>query len=360
MTRVVIIGAGPAGSAAAIRLAGAGVGVTVVERSAFPRIKVCGEFISPAATEMLESIVPARDLLAAGARRVGRLVLEVGESEFAWDLPEPAWAVSRETLDAMLLNRASQAGARVVQPASVRSVQYSEDGASVDLGDGSALRADLVVHADGSGRHDPAGPVGCDPRLIGMKCHLRDAEGIDGVRLRAGDGAYVGTIGVEGGLATCALVARKSRIAEAAGDADIMVGRLWRGYRREWRASEWRSCGVARSGYVRAGHVRSLRIGNAAAAVDPIGGEGIGLALWAGVKAASFIASGATPGELQARFAAAYAGRIRLRLPACRAAAELLMHEGLVRVLWPLTRVPWVVVGPWYAMTGKGVRRTAA
>lgn len=358
MARVVIIGAGPAGSSAAFHLARSGHDVTIIERSAFPRVKVCGEFISPSATGLLEAIVPARDLLDAGARRIERLVLELGERAAEWTLPTPAWSMSRAGLDSLLLERAARVGASVLQPAGVRDVEYSSDRVDVTLADGSPLSADLVIHADGSGRHDPAGPVPCDERLVGHKCHLRVPGGVRGVRMRAGHGAYVGTIQVEGDLATCALVARKSRIGEVGGDADEMLRRLWPGYDGAWRTCEWKSCGVARSGYIHPGHPRSFRIGNAAGAVDPIGGEGIGLALWAGTKLARLL-SVSTPLTLaltHGELAGAYTRRLRTRLPACRAAGELLMRTGLVGLLWPLTHVPWLVMRPWYVLTGKPIR----
>ena len=67
-----IIGGGPAGSICAFHLARAGWRTTLLERSPFPRVKVCGEFVSPAATSLLEAVIPASQLLAAGARRIDR------------------------------------------------------------------------------------------------------------------------------------------------------------------------------------------------------------------------------------------------------------------------------------------------
>ncbi len=354
MTRVVVIGGGPAGSAAAYWLARRGFEVTVFERAVFPRVKVCGEFISPAATAVLEAIVPARELAAAGARRVGTFTLERGDEAAEWRLPEAAWAVSRAALDTQLLEKARGEGARIEHPASVRGVRYFDDRVRVDIADGRSREADVVVHADGSGRHDPAGAVPVDSRLIGAKCHLRAGLVGEGVRIRAADGAYVGTIRVEGATATCALVARRSLLAAAGGNADSMLERLWPTYRPEWRACEWKFCGVARSGCIPPGHPRSFRIGNAAAAVDPIGGEGIGLALWAGGTLADELARSPL-GTVQKRFGREYARRLATRLPACRGAAELLMREALIRALWPLTRLPSLAVGPWYRLTGKAV-----
>jgi len=356
MPRVIVIGAGPAGSSAAFHLAGAGFEVTIIERAAFPRIKVCGEFISPSATTLLEAIVPARELLAAGARRADRLVLEVNVRAAELTLPTPAWAISRASLDATLLARACRAGAGVEQPATVREAHYFDDRVDVSLAGGRTLTADLVIHADGSGRHDPGGAVANDPRLIGQKCHLRVPRGITGVRIRAARGAYIGTIQVEGDLATCALAARKSVLAATGGDTDAMLKSLWPAYDNEWRVSEWKSCGIARSRYVNPGHPRSFRIGNAAAAVDPIGGEGIGLALWSAATCARLLTSERSLSQAQREMARSYARRLRWRLPACRAAAELLMRADLVNPLWPLTHAPWLVMRPWYALTGKPVR----
>jgi flavin-dependent dehydrogenase len=360
---VVVIGGGPAGSAAAFHLADAGVPVTVVEARAFPRVKVCGEYISPAATYLLEAIVPAEELLRAGARRVEQFVVELQGRRMEWRTPQPAWALSRGTLDGLLLEKAMQKGAAALQPASVRGVTYLDDLVVVRLTDGRSLDAGLVIHADGSGRHDPMGPTRARREMIGHKCHLRPPQGtIRGVTMRSCPGAYVGTIEVEGVLCTCALVARQSLLARFGGDPDAMLSHLWPSFHASWRASEWVASGVPRSGYIRPGHARSLRIGNAAAAVDPVGGEGIGLALWSGTHAARQIAAAvAKDGVLQAKaileiqrlLARAYRERLRYRLPACGLAAGALVRPRLLGALWPLMRLPSIGIGPWYRLSGK-------
>lgn len=362
-TRIIVVGGGPGGAVAGFHLARAGFDVTIVERSAFPRVKVCGEFVSPAATALLEAVIGAPELRAAGARRVERFFLELGERLWSWEMPEPAWAFSRAGLDSLLMEKARGAGAAVVQPASVTSVEYGQGGVRVTLADGRRLDGDLVLHADGSGRHDPAGPVRSDRRLIAHKCHLRLPGPLQGVRIRAGPGAYVGTIEVEDGLVTCALVADRRHIAEHHGDADGMLRVLWPGFDQAWRASAWKSCGVARSRYVRPGHVRSFRVGNAAGAVDPIGGEGIGLAVWSGSLLSSLLSRAARAGltsealaGVHRDYARAYSRRLCLRLPACRLAAQVLMRPRLCAALWPILAVPGLSVRPWYALTGKTVR----
>ncbi len=365
---IAIIGAGPAGSSAAIGLAWAGAAVTIIEARAFPRDKVCGEFITPAGTRLLVSLVSPSDLLAAGARRVDRLWLEVYDRCSDWPMPRPAWALSRRTLDTLLLERAADAGATVLQPCRAAGVRYTDTGVMIDLADGRTLAADLVIHADGSGRHDPAGPTLNRPGVLAHKCHLAAPHAVPGVRMRSARGAYVGTIQVEDGLATCALVARRTLIAAHRGDADSMLAGLWPEFRPGWRIGDWLCCGVPASGYIRPGHARSLRVGNAAAAVEPIGGEGIGLALWSGTRVAELLGRwGGLRGHGSARlrpdsiqriqsiFAQDYRRRLRWRRPACRVAAETLMRPSLVRALWPTLAAPGLTIRPWYALTGKPV-----
>ncbi|TVQ75381.1 MAG: FAD-dependent oxidoreductase [Phycisphaeraceae bacterium] len=352
---VAILGAGPAGCSCAFHLLRGGYTVTLIEAKAFPRIKVCGEFVSPAATSCLELLLSPDELAALGARRVGMLALEVGDRVLEWAMPSPAWVLSRRGLDHALLERVRDAGATVMQPVRVARVEYEDDGVRVMLADGSAVRADLVVHADGSGRQDPAGPTPVRPGVVGLKCHLRlpPHAAIKGLRMRAGRGAYVGFVGVEDGEATAALVASDRLLRQHKADRDALLRALWPAYDSAWRSSEWLACPVAGSGYIAPGHQRSFRIGNAAGAVEPVGGEGIGMALWAGMMLAQILNTNDLPAT-HADFARLYRARLRWRRPACRLASMALVRPRLVSAMMPLlSAMPGLTLRPWYALTGK-------
>lgn len=351
MRRAVVIGGGPAGTATGVHLARAGWGVSLVEQRAYPRAKVCGEFISPSATGALESVIAPERLAARGAVRVDRVAIEAGGRERTWRLSCPGWALGRGVLDAELIEAARGAGATIVQPARVVEVVTGAEGVEVRLDGGGVIRGDVVVHADGRGRLDAGARATPEARgLVALKCHLRSRACAAGeVRLRACRGAYVGVIGIEGGRGTCALVVRKSLLREVP-EPDALVGRLCPWYSREMREGEWLACGVARSGLVRGGHARSLRVGNAAGAVDPVGGEGIGLALWGASRLAGELVRGGSIEEAGARYAEALRARLRARRLGCAAAAWVLMRPRVVSAGWKVLDVPRA----WSWMTGKG------
>jgi 2-polyprenyl-6-methoxyphenol hydroxylase-like FAD-dependent oxidoreductase len=128
----IIIGAGPAGSTAAILLAQAGWSVALVEKQTFPRRKVCGECIAAPNLPLLErlGITEAFDGLTGEDLR--QVALMLGKKTITADLPalsdsRYAWgrAIGREHLDSLLLEKAAAAGARILQPWTVKSISGS-------------------------------------------------------------------------------------------------------------------------------------------------------------------------------------------------------------------------------------------
>lgn len=164
----IIVGAGPAGSSAAILLAKAGWKVALIEQNAFPRRKVCGECIAATNLALLDSLgIGAQFATLAGAelRRVG---LFVGEETLTADLPQFAeaphrWgrALGREHLDTLLLQRAAEVGAHVWQPWRVKHITRLRDRQKIchiherASGSDATLSAPVLIVASGSWEVDP-------------------------------------------------------------------------------------------------------------------------------------------------------------------------------------------------------------
>src|SRR5689334_20949909 len=100
-----ILGGGPAGAAAALAGLRQGAAVRVIEKSRFPRHKVCGEFFSPEIGPELERLGVWNAFLAAGPARVRRTALHFGKHSKTSRLPEPAFGLSRYEFDRMLLDQ---------------------------------------------------------------------------------------------------------------------------------------------------------------------------------------------------------------------------------------------------------------
>ena len=164
MTDVVVVGAGPAGSAAAILLAERGSSVTLLDKAAFPRPKICGEYLSPEAARVLDRLGVLKAVDAAGAQPLSgmRIIAPDGtvlDGTYPTSGPwrgyrDHALAIRREVFDRILLERARALPVDVrerhrvtgllVEGGLVRGVKAeSADGAPVEL------RSRLVVGADG-------------------------------------------------------------------------------------------------------------------------------------------------------------------------------------------------------------------
>jgi menaquinone-9 beta-reductase len=156
----VIVGGGPAGAAAAARLAARGFRIILVDRATFPRDKVCGDFVGPAALAELTDLGVAetggfrasnkiRDgaLHVDGEKLAGRLLPEVD------GLPPYGQVIPRLHLDAWILDAARQAGATVLGGRKVTAVEQTA-GAVTVRGHSAAgpwqLRTRLLLGADGS------------------------------------------------------------------------------------------------------------------------------------------------------------------------------------------------------------------
>src|SRR5207244_2937001 len=158
---VLVVGGGPAGASTAWHLARAGVDVLVVDRARFPRPKPCAEYLSPQASRMLSAMGVLDSVEQSGAAKLAgiRVRAPCGKT-LQGDFNAPTgfqpfrdrgWSVRREVLDAILLDRARAAGARVCEGARVTDVIQDDHGRvrGVQLLDGARVRARFVIGADG-------------------------------------------------------------------------------------------------------------------------------------------------------------------------------------------------------------------
>ncbi len=302
---VVIVGGGPAGSATALRLARAGVGVRVIERAPFPRRKVCGEYLSGGAVDALDRLGVLGEVRAHAAPLRGVRLVAEGAPPVALSFARPALACPREVLDALLLDAAVAAGA-IVERGRVEELLFEDGrcgGAGVRTADGSleARRARVVAGADGTGS--------LVARKLGLTkpSHGRGRYAVGGhysgfgtldaqVEMFVGGGAYFALNPLSELRANVMVVVPKQRLAQWSGDVDTGLGdaaaALARGVRSIAGASRIGprvSVGPLAHDVRRAEGSGAILIGDAAGFVDPFIGQGVFLALTGAERAAEAI-----------------------------------------------------------------------
>jgi len=385
----VIVGAGPAGSAAAILLARAGWPVALVERQRFPRRKVCGECVAASNLPLLEALGVATGFSAAAAPELRRVTLMARDSAVAADLPSAAderfrWgrALGRETLDTLLLAQARGAGAEIFQPWSLQAIEGTAGAwhcevRSLESDSRLRLHASLIIDAHGSWEDLPsARPLRRLARgaadLFAFKANFRASALDEGVIcVLALDGGYGGMVVADAGVTTVACCIRRDRLNELrsaapgsrAGDAveawlkrqNRGVGQALHGAARD---GPWLASGPLDPG-VRVGlNDRWFRVGNAAGEAHPILGEGMSMALQSaallcskllGDQPAARPPPGARHASLQQRYAAAWRHEFAPRLRLAAAFAHLAMRPASTAALMAVTRT-------WPALLTRGAR----
>ena len=303
MQRICIIGAGPAGSLAALSLMRRGIDVRLIEQHRFPRDKVCGECISALGWGVLERMGLAETVKRAWAVRMTRGIVHGASGRSAEiELPGGMWGISRSSFDSILLEAARERGVEVWQPGRVEGhgqdargtnwmrVRYMENNSV------QTIESDVVIVADGKGTMDGARPG--ESGDFGIKAHfeLRDGAG-DAVQLFGVRGCYGGVAPIEGGLFNVACSVPRERIercrdVEAVFEEMMGENRGLQGVMRgAKRVSQWMAAPLPRFAVRRDWPVGVIPIGNAAAALEPIGGEGMGLALRSAELAAEMLSA---------------------------------------------------------------------
>jgi geranylgeranyl reductase family protein len=317
---VVVVGAGPAGSTTAAYLAQAGVDVVVLEKSAFPREKVCGDGLTPRAVRQLVRLGIDTSAQAGWLRNKGLRILGGGmRLELPWpelaSFPDYGLVRPRTDFDQLLARHAAKLGA-VVHERTPVSAPLIDDRTGRVVGvvataEGErplVVRGSVVVAADGnSGRlalavgrdRLPRRPMGVAYRRYYASRRHDDTwleswlELRDGGRLLPG---YGWIFGMGDGTSNVGVGILNTSSAFRNIDYRALLRRWVAGMPAEWGITEETAQGPIRGAALPMGFTRKpqyadglLLVGDAAGMINPCNGEGIAYAMESGAAAAEII-----------------------------------------------------------------------
>lgn len=292
--RVAVIGAGPAGSTAALALARGGASVTLFERSAWPRPKACGDGLTPASVRILVELgiaLPHPPTFAA--------TVVSGPNETAFRAPWPHAALAgttlaRETFDALLVDAAIAAGAHFEPRTTITTCA----GGRVRIAgwDTTALRTfDAVLLGEG-GTGSLARACGFGPfaqRLVAYRGYVEtERELTPEYQVHYGRGLVPGYAWI---FPTHERRANVGAVLVRDGDvrahlrawlATSAIARRELGSRRELVDGRG---GIIAIGRARRYRDRVFAVGDAAGIADPLSAEGVSQAMTSGRSAADAI-----------------------------------------------------------------------
>ncbi|WP_044512827.1 menaquinone reductase [Mycobacterium simiae] len=338
---LVVVGAGPAGSAAAAWAARAGRDVLVVDSASFPRDKPCGDGLTPRAVAELERLGLGAWLDTRIRHRGLRMSGFGGELEVDWpgpSFPSTGSAVARVELDDRIRKVAEESGARMLLGTKAVGVHHdsSRRVTSVVLSDGTEMRCRRLIVADGA-----RSPLG---RKLGRRWHQDTVYGVAArgylttarsedpwltshLELRSPDGAVLPGYGWIFPLGNGEVNIGVGALSTSKRPADLALRPLI-SYYTDLRRQEWGFTGTPRaisSALLPMGGAVSgvagpnwMLIGDAAACVNPLNGEGIDYGLETGRLAAEVLdahdVSGLWPSLLQDHYGRGFSVARRLAL----------------------------------------------
>ena len=343
---VAIVGGGPAGSSAAIRVANAGLRILLVEQKKFPREKLCGEFISPECLIHFDELGVLGDMTTAGGvdlretvffARNGRGVAV--PSEWFGNADSLALGLSRAEMDARLLQRARDAGVEVREETAAVGLLF--DNARVSgirlrdkNGRESTVSSKLSIDATGRARSlarrlEKPTKEKTRAEFVAFKTHLRGARfASDTCEIYVYCGGYGGCSRVENGLYNLCFITSAADARRLGSDPERVMREVVFTNRRAAEALQnatvamaWHAVPIERFGRGTLVPAEGLlTIGDAAAFIDPFTGSGILLALESAKIAAEAITNHLTKSsdfhvladEYRRKYASAFDSRLRV------------------------------------------------
>lgn len=303
-----IIGGGPAGSAAAIALGRAGARPVLFERQHITGDALCGGFLSWRTLQTLEQLGVGR----LRGHAIDRLRVFAGRASAEARLPHLALGLSRLQLDSRLLARAEATGAGIERGVTARQWR---DGV-LETMDGASFRPETLFLA--SGKHDLRGLARPRPepmtQTLGIRVRLSAHPSLtrilgSAVELHLFERGYCGVELQEDGRGNLCLAVRKSKLMDHDGDPEALLS-AWAeespafGDRLAFRESGSDAIGAIPYGWIARDTLPGVfRLGDQSAVIPSLAGEGNGIALASGILAASGWSAGETSDRFQARLA---------------------------------------------------------
>jgi geranylgeranyl reductase family protein len=346
---VVVVGAGPAGSALGTFLAQAGLDVLLVDKARFPRDKVCGDLVSAKALAMLDQLGCLDAVVSHGYTPITSASVYLNEAEFSHArLPHVpgqsphGHAVPRVVLDEIIFRRAQAVGAETLEDCRVESLQIERNGVTIEAtvsGRPERLAARLVVGADGA-QSVVARAVGLameDARYVipALRTYCRGVPFHEAILYLDDDffPGYAWIFPIEGELSNVGVGMLKEPLTRHRLGLKDFFGRLAR-FVEAWGARldrpvtlehtvGWpiKTYGGARRNYFE----RGLLVGDAGCFVDPVSGEGIPLALETARLASETIQDALARDDCSVASLASYERRWRARYDADLKLADLVV-----------------------------------
>ncbi len=283
MYDLIVIGGGPAGTAAAITAARHGARVLLLEKGRLPRHKVCGEFISSESLALLHLLLSADTSLIEQAPRIPGARVFLDGRQLRAPVHPPAASISRFDLDLALWRAAQKAGTDARLQTTVQRI--SGDGPfEVETGDG-ILPARSVIHAAGRWSSLSPCPPASNHKWLGIKAHFHELNPPSSVDLYFFSGGYCGVQRVGFNRVNVSAMVRSDA-------ATSLPGVFARHPQLQARSQAWEAgtdpVSTSPLLFSRPEPLREsvLLAGDAAGFVDPFVGDGIALALRSGAAAA--------------------------------------------------------------------------
>ena len=339
-----VVGAGPAGSVTARELARLGVRVLLVDRSVFPRWKVCGCCLLQPGLNTLSRMGLGHLPKRLGAVPLTSVRFSIGG--FHARLPMSGGVVlSRDALDAGLIQAAIGDGVQFLPETSARLHSLQSDSRRVSLqhaGLSAIAAARIIVAADGLGGQLAAHEPGLEPRIrhssrIGFGCAVPGgSEMIQSgeIEMAAGRAGYVGVVRLEDGRVCIAAALDLTAVRHADGPGRVAMSILaGAGVAMPMGLAHaaWRGTPPLTRSQKRHWADRLFVVGDSAGYVEPFTGEGIASALASTQALAPLAAEGckAWRQTLGPRWDAAYSRAVKTRQSTVRAMSLILRRPWL-------------------------------